>query len=68
MNNSESNNDENYWRGVRSAALALFGTVPEELRTAPSDASRWLTIRDAAVLAWSALPPEFQATSKEQGQ
>jgi hypothetical protein len=68
MNNNETNNenqDEKFWLEVRRAALALFEAVPEELRTAPTDASQWLRIRDAAVLAWSALPKELQATATE---
>jgi hypothetical protein len=69
MNNNETNDenrDEKFWLAVRGAALALFAAVPEELRTAPTDASRWLRIRDAAIMAWSALPKEMQATATEQ--
>jgi hypothetical protein len=69
MNNNETNDenkDEAFWLSVRGAALALFAAVPEELRSAPTDASRWLRLRDAAVMAWSALPRELQATATEQ--
>jgi hypothetical protein len=69
MNNNETNNenqDEKFWLAVRSAALALFAAVPEELRDAPTDASRWLRIRDAALMAWSALPKELKATATEE--
>jgi hypothetical protein len=66
MNNNNETQDEKHWTGVRSAALALFAAVPEELRDAPTDASQWLRIRDAAVLAWSALPKELQATATEE--
>ncbi len=63
---NDKSNDEKYWLAARKAALDLFGLVPEEYRTAPTQAIRWLRLRDAAVMAWSALPPDFQATASEE--